>query len=63
MILCGESYAGHWIPAFARNIIEDFQANDIPLVGIMIGDGLHEAQHQQTYSQLGFSAGLLDKKT
>ena len=29
----------------------------------MIGDGLTDVQHQATYSQLGYSAGLLDKQT
>jgi cathepsin A (carboxypeptidase C) len=40
--LAGESYAGHYIPAFAKKILEN-DTSTIPLKGILIGDGLTDA--------------------
>ena len=36
----GESYAGHYIPAFARAIVSDPKLNFVNYKGIGIGDGL-----------------------
>jgi carboxypeptidase C (cathepsin A) len=41
LYMAGESYAGHWIPAFAKMINANQADPNVPLLnGIMIGDGL-----------------------
>jgi len=45
LYIAGESYAGHYIPAFTKPILENIVTNKIPLKGIMIGDGLTDVQH------------------
>jgi carboxypeptidase C (cathepsin A) len=39
LYIFGESYAGHYIPAFARIIFQDDKLNFINYKGIGIGDG------------------------
>lgn len=41
----GESYAGHYIPHFARGLLLDNRLNFINLAGIGIGDGWTDPIH------------------
>jgi carboxypeptidase C (cathepsin A) len=54
-----ESYGGHYVPAFAAQIIANKDKNKINLVGIGVGDGLTDFLNQMVYSSATFTAGLV----
>lgn len=63
LFIFGESYAGHYIPAISKRIIEYNKEgkSNIPLAGAGIGDGFTDPEHQLAENALfGYSLGLLD---
>jgi len=65
LIISGESYGGHYIPAFAQAILDD-QAktagvDDIPFAGAIIGNGCTDdsIQNNEKYAEFLHSAGLI----
>jgi vitellogenic carboxypeptidase-like protein len=70
VFLTGESYAGHYIPAFAYKILEkNGQAaasgdRVVPLAGAAIGDGLTDPCAQvEAGPRAAYDFGLIDQKT
>ncbi|KAI9090845.1 Alpha/Beta hydrolase protein [Phlyctochytrium arcticum] len=65
LYLAGESYAGKYIPHFAK-IIQEFNQNaehPIPFRGVMTGDGLTDPLSQITYhAPLGLAQGLISRR-
>ena len=60
LYIFGESYAGHYIPGFAAQIVQNKEKNKIPLVGVGIGDGLTSVYKQLvTYDSYGYSIGII----
>jgi carboxypeptidase C (cathepsin A) len=66
LYITGESLAGHYIPAFAREIIlnETFQAaTKVNLKGVAIGDGWVDPINQfNFYDSLLYSVGIVSNK-
>jgi len=61
LVLAGESYAGHYIPALGAHLIDHGSA--FRLQAVMIGDGLTDPPTQVlTKPQEAFAFGLLDEK-
>eukprot|EP01119_Soliformovum_irregulare_P019398 TRINITY_DN612_c0_g1_i1.p1 TRINITY_DN612_c0_g1~~TRINITY_DN612_c0_g1_i1.p1 ORF type:complete len:443 (-),score=117.82 TRINITY_DN612_c0_g1_i1:41-1369(-) len=63
--ILGESYAGHYIPAFADRVIHGNQNNqglfEIPLKGIAIGNGWVDPYYQYPqYNEFAYKYGLID---
>lgn len=44
--IAGESYAGHYIPSFARTIVEQGENKGFNLTSVLIGNGITDAYHQ-----------------
>ena len=65
LYLTGESYGGHYIPAFAAKIITENQAGmQVPLKGVAIGDGLTDpCKQEDTKPRAAYDMGLIDTKT
>lgn len=63
LYLFGESYAGHYIPAFAAQILSNKANNHLPnIVGIAIGDGWTDPIRQAVgYDSYAYSLGLISK--
>lgn len=63
--ICGESYAGKYIPALARTVLyKNPQAdNKINLQGLSIGNGLSDPEHQLILGDRLYELGLIDPKT
>ena len=61
LYITGESYAGHYIPQLAYDLLQSKTLRAISnFQGVAIGDGLTMAMNQlTTYSQYGFVAGLI----
>jgi carboxypeptidase C (cathepsin A) len=60
LYIFGESYAGHYIPGFAAEIVQNKIKNNINLVGVGIGDGLTSVYKQLvTYDSYGYSIGII----
>ena len=61
LYIFGESYAGHYVPAFASQILANQAKNNITsLKGIGVGDGWVELQTQVNYyASPAFSEGLI----
>ncbi|XP_031472926.2 uncharacterized protein LOC116245600 [Nymphaea colorata] len=66
LYITGESFAGHYIPAFAREILlnETFKAaTKVNLKGVAIGDGWVDPINQfNYYDSLLYSAGIISNK-
>lgn len=66
LYITGESFAGHYIPAFARTIImnQTWQgATGVKLAGVAIGDGWVDPPNQFNYfDSLLYSAGIVSNK-
>lgn len=62
--ITGESYAGKYVPALGHTIHERNQHNKpeekINLVGLAIGNGLSDPQHQMNYGDYLYQLGLID---
>lgn len=62
--ITGESYAGKYVPALGHTIHERNQhtkpADHINLVGLAIGNGLSDPQHQMNYGDYLYQLGLID---
>lgn len=43
LYIFGESYSGHYIPAFASQLLEDERLTSVNYQGVGIGDGLTDA--------------------
>ena len=66
LFITGESYGGHYIPAFAYKILKENEGSgtSIPLKGIAIGDGLTDPCSQvETGPRAAYDLGLIDAKT
>lgn len=62
LVLTGESYAGHYIPAFAKAILDAGDTLDFKLTAIACGDGLTDAMNQlRTYADVAYVNGFIDK--
>lgn len=61
LYLIGESYAGHYIPSFASQIIQNQAVNQLPtLQGVIIGDGWTDPERQLNgYDSYAYSIGLV----
>lgn len=65
LIITGESYGGHYIPAFAQKILDDqvktAGVNDIPFAGAIIGNGCTDAtiQNNDKYVEFLHAAKLI----
>jgi len=61
LYLIGESYAGHYIPAFASQIIQNKAVNNLTtLQGVIIGDGWTDPERQLNgYDSYAYSIGLI----
>jgi len=56
----GESYAGHYIPSVASQMVASKAKTGLNLAGIGIGNGLTDPSHQGTgYAQFGYTAGFI----
>ena len=66
LYITGESFAGHYIPAFAREIITNTTLKEvlkINLKGVAIGDGWTDPPNQfNFYDSLLYSAGIASNK-
>lgn len=65
LYITGESYAGHYIPAFGAYIHNKIQSgdSDIPLKGVSIGDGwTWPVLQMQATAQMMFDLGLADQQ-
>ncbi|GMM34622.1 carboxypeptidase C [Saccharomycopsis crataegensis] len=49
--IAGESYAGHYIPVFAAEILEHQDTNNFNLTSVLIGNGLTDPLRQYEYYQ------------
>ena len=59
--MTGESYAGHYVPNVAWEI--SVNATDIPLQGVVIGNGMYNMKLQYpTLSKIAFANGLIDER-
>lgn len=62
--ITGESYAGKYVPALGHTIHERNKHNNsnahINLVGLAIGNGLSDPQHQMNYGDYLYQLGLID---
>jgi len=57
----GESYAGKYVPNIALELAVN--ATDVPLKGIIVGNGLyHERIQYTTLGDFAFNAGVIDEK-
>jgi len=60
LFIAGESFAGHWIPAIASYFL---QKGNVPLQGIMIGDGLIDPASQiLSKPDVALTFGLINMK-
>jgi carboxypeptidase C (cathepsin A) len=60
----GESYAGHYIPSVASQLVATKSKTGLNLAGVGIGNGLTDPARQGAgYSQFGYMAGFLDSRT
>eukprot|EP01017_Pseudomicrothorax_dubius_P046044 TRINITY_DN805_c0_g3_i2.p1 TRINITY_DN805_c0_g3~~TRINITY_DN805_c0_g3_i2.p1 ORF type:complete len:461 (-),score=101.99 TRINITY_DN805_c0_g3_i2:182-1564(-) len=60
LYLFGESYAGHYIPAFAYEVYNNQDTTGIQLTGIGIGDGWVDPRNQiGFYDYYSYAAGLV----
>lgn len=56
--ITGESYAGHYIPAFSRYLLTNSSLH-INLKGIMIGDGYLDPENQMNfYDSMMYTLGI-----
>ena len=66
LYITGESFAGHYIPAFARTIIMNdswVKDSNVTLKGVAIGDGWIDPINQfNYYDSLLYSAGIVSNK-
>jgi carboxypeptidase C (cathepsin A) len=66
LYITGESFAGHYIPAFASKILNNntfLNATKIVLEGIAIGDGWTDPQNQiNHYDSYLYSVGIVSNK-
>lgn len=66
LYITGESFAGHFIPAFARTIIMNsswVEKTGMKLAGVAIGDGFVDPVNQlNSYGSLLYSAGIISNK-
>ena len=61
--MTGESYAGHYVPAFAKTILEHSSGANFSLTAIAVGDGLTDAVNQfTTYASVAYVNGFLDEQ-
>lgn len=61
--ITGESYAGHYLPALAAQLIANKSSNGINVSGIALGNGLvNPYYHVISYPVMGYSVGILDNK-
>lgn len=61
--LTGESYAGHWIPAFANYLLTNTSNSYINLKGVALGDAWINPLYQTpVYSTMCYVVGLLNQK-
>lgn len=61
--LLGESYAGHWIPAFANYLLTNTSNSYIKLKGVGLGDAWVNPLYQTpVYSTFCYVVGLLNQK-
>ena len=67
LVIAGESYGGHYIPAFAYKILQENEMSVNPrinLAGIAIGDGLTDPCSQvETGPRAAYDFGIIDAKT
>lgn len=49
--IAGESYAGHYIPVFATEILDNSDSNNFNLTSVLIGNGLTDPLTQYEYYQ------------
>ena len=63
LYIFGESYAGHYIPAFAAQILSNRAKNNLPnMAGVAIGDGWTDPIRQAVgYDSYAYSLGLISK--
>ena len=66
LYLTGESFAGHYLPAFGSRIVNNqtfLQSNGIQLKGVAIGDGWTDPVNQVNYyDSYLFSTGIVARK-
>jgi carboxypeptidase C (cathepsin A) len=66
LYITGESFAGHYVPAFARTIISNatfLAETNVKLKGIAIGDGWTDPINQiNFYDSMLYSAGIVSNK-
>lgn len=66
LYITGESFAGHYIPAFARSILTNktyIETTKVKLAGVAIGDGWTDPANQfNYYDSLLYSAGIVSNK-
>eukprot|EP00929_Paragymnodinium_shiwhaense_P093615 TRINITY_DN53827_c0_g1_i1.p1 TRINITY_DN53827_c0_g1~~TRINITY_DN53827_c0_g1_i1.p1 ORF type:complete len:607 (+),score=139.96 TRINITY_DN53827_c0_g1_i1:248-2068(+) len=63
MFLAGESYAGRYIPHFAKEILAADSAIGFNLQGVMIGNGwTHPIVQSQSFPDFSFSTGLISEQ-
>ena len=66
LYITGESFAGHYVPAFARTILQNktwVNETGVKLTGIAIGDGWVDPVNQfNYYDSLLYSAGIVSNK-
>ncbi|XP_014212722.1 venom serine carboxypeptidase-like [Copidosoma floridanum] len=63
LYVCGESYAGKYVPALSRAIADGNSRGDRPkigLAGVAIGNGWIDPVHQLDYGDYLYQLGLLD---
>lgn len=63
LYIFGESYAGHYVPAFAAQILSNRAKNNLPnIAGIAIGDGWTDPIRQAVgYDSYAYSLGLISR--
>ncbi len=63
LFITGESFAGHYIPAFARTLILNASNFKVNLKGAAIGDGWTDPVNQfNYYDSLLYSVGIVSNK-
>lgn len=61
LVIAGESYGGHYVPALARHLIN--HPGSFNLQAILVGDGLTDPKDQELAKPLqAFAFGLIDEK-